>query len=183
MTAAPMPESSPQQPPPVRSRKMPTLILAGILIGEGLCVFFITKAFSSTPATVYADEPRLGGTAGNLKAADTKSPHAQWVEIDIGECRPSNRSTGKLISFQIRVAVLVTATNMEQVKAIVDVRQGRIRDRINFVFRSAEPNHLNEPGMETLKRRIKAELDRILESPELIQEVIIPEMLQTISGV
>lgn len=183
MTADPTPDAAPKSPLPARSRKGPALILAFILIGEGLCVFFITKAFNSTPAPAFAEEPRLGGTSGNLKPADAQSPQAQLVEVDLGECRPSNRATGKLVSFQIRVAILVNATSMELVKSIVDNRQGRIRDRINFVFRSAEPTHLNEPGMETLKRRIKNELDRVLETPDLVQEVIIPEMLQTISGV
>ncbi len=183
MTADPTPDAPPKSPLAPRSRKGPAMILAIILIGEGLCVFFLTKAFNSSPAPAFAEEPRLGGTLGNLKPADPKSQQAQLVEVDLGECRPSNRATGKLISFQIRVAVLVNATNMEQVKSVVDTRQGRIRDRINFVFRSAEPSHLNEPGMETLKRRIKNELERVLETPDLVEEVIIPEMLQTVSGV
>ncbi|MBI4717323.1 MAG: flagellar basal body-associated FliL family protein [Planctomycetes bacterium] len=102
--------------------------------------------------------------------------------MELGECRPSNKMTGKNILFQLRVSILVGGSDQERAKKLVEAKQARIRDRINFVIRSAEPTYLNEPGLETIKRRIKHELDRVFDDNEIIREVLIPELLQSGSG-
>jgi flagellar basal body-associated protein FliL len=90
--------------------------------------------------------------------------------------------TGKLITLKIRVSALVASADAERAKTLVEANKARINDRINFVVRSAEPQDLNEPGLETIKRRIKHELAKVLDDERLLQEVLIPEMLQSGSG-
>ena len=100
-------------------------------------------------------------------------------EIELAECRPSNKLAGKLITFHIRVSGLVASKDLQDVKEMVEMKQGRIEDSVNIVIRSSEPKHFNEPGLETIKRRLKNELDRILGDPELIKGVLIPQFLQS----
>jgi flagellar basal body-associated protein FliL len=61
-------------------------------------------------------------------------------------------------------------------------RKASIEDRITTVIRSADPAHLAEPGLETLKRQFKFELDKITEDETLIRQVLIPKLLQTRSA-
>ena len=105
------------------------------------------------------------------------------AEVEVAECRPSNKMSGKFITFHLRVSVLVAAADVEQVEKMVKAKRARLLDRINFVVRSADPRHLNEPNLETVKRRLKHEFDRIFGDEELIEAVLIPQMLQSGSGV
>lgn len=104
------------------------------------------------------------------------------AEVKLAECKTFNKETGKLVLFHIRVSVLVASTEADRARKLVEAKQARIEDRVNTVIRSAEPRHLNEPGLETLKRRLKFELDRIFEDPRLVQEVLIPYLVQSGSG-
>jgi hypothetical protein len=61
----------------------------------------------------------------------------------------------------------------------VDARQATICDRVNTVVRRAEPKFLSEPGLETVRRQIKFELDKVFGDEDLIQEVLLPELLQS----
>lgn len=118
------------------------------------------------------------GHGGKSASPVSKGP----VEIDITECRPNNRTSGKLISLKIRVSALVMGPESEKAKALVEGNKARINDRVNVVVRSATPQELNEPGLETVKRRLKQELARVFGDEKLILEVLIPDMMQSGSG-
>lgn len=170
----PLPPSSSAR----QSKMVPVLVIALLFIGEGVGVFYLANAISSDPvAAAAADiEAAEGADRGGGKSA-------ALAEVEVAECRPSNKMSGKLISFRLRVSVLVLRTEVERASALIEERKGRLRDRINFVVRSVEPQHLNEPGLETLKRRLKHEFDRVFEDDSLVHEVLVPEMLQSGGGV
>mgnify|MGYP001577571254 FL=1 len=188
------PETSPNKP---KGRGL-SLVLVAILMGaEGVGVFFVTKMFAgSEPSSAAASEgesspaPPTEGHAAKSEHGATgehggKSPTGAvggQVEIDLTECRPSNKMTGKLITLKIRVSALVASAEVERARTLAEANKARINDRVNFVIRSAEPQALNEPGLETIKRRLKHELAKVLGDEQLIQEVLIPEMLQSGSG-
>ena len=101
-----------------------------------------------------------------------------------GPGRPKLRSgEAKSILIQVRVSVLVNSCDADTTKKLVELKQSRIDDRVNTLIRSAQPRHLGEPGLETLKRGMKVEFDRIFGDEKLIREVLIPQLLQSGSGV
>lgn len=153
-------------------RMFQLLIIALLMIGEGVMIFFVTRAVHSGPE--FAEAGEAGEGAGPAAPA-----FGELAEIDLGECRPSNRVTGKLISFQVQVVVLVAPGELERAREIAKAKRERFRDRINFVIRSAEPQHLDEPGLETIRRRLKHEFDRLLDDRKLIKEVLVPVFLQS----
>lgn len=158
-----------------RSGKLFPVLIVALLMGvEGVGVYMLSKALNSTPSEVEGGE--VDGTDAGVAAEDL-------AEIEIASCRPSNKMTGKLITFQIRVSILVPASELDRAKELVKSKQARIEDRVNFVIRSAEPKQLNEPELETIERRIRQELEQVFGEPGLIQEVIIPELLQSGPGV
>ncbi len=187
----PKPAPAAGEPPAPKKSKL-WLIVAAIMAVEGIGVFFLAKMFLPGPATVAAAEegpdaaahapdgheaPKHGGAHSE---ADPKSSEA---EIPLTECKAFNKESGKLIFFHLRVSVLVAASQLERAKQLVQSKQARIDDRVNTVIRSGEPRQFNEPGLETIKRRIKHECDRIFEDETLIREVLVPYMVQSGSGV
>ena len=160
------------------SKMVPVIVVALLMIGEGVGVYFVADMISADPvAAAAADLDAAEGADGG------GGQSVALAEVEVAECRPSNKTSGRLYSFQLRVLVLVPQTEVERVSALIEERGGRLRDRINFVVRSAELQHLNEPGLETLKRGLKREFDRIFEDDSLVQEVLVPELLQSAGGV
>ena len=159
-----------------KSKMVPLIVIALLMLGEGVGVYFVANMISSDPIAAAAQE--LGAAGG-----EDRGTTSALAELEVAECRPSNKMSGKLISFRLRVLVLVPQVEVKRATALIEERGGRLRDRINFVVRSVEPQHLNEPGLETLKRRLKLEFDHVLDDDSLVHEVLVPELLQSGGGV
>ncbi len=211
MASATQPTPPPPAPQPTKSGRMVWILVAAMMAVEGAAVFFVAKMFAGAPTAADAanEDTHASGDAHHdmAESKDTgaahgpaaKGDHAKsaqvhgagngpdmpadaLAEVKLAECKTFNKETGKLVLFHIRVSVLVSAADGERAAKLVEARQARIDDRVNTVIRSAEPRHLNEPGLETLKRRLKFELDRMFGDPRLVQEVLIPYLVQTGSG-
>lgn len=157
-----------------KSKLVPILVVATLMIGEGVGIFFLVQSVSPKPAQSLAGEDGLDmGAFGGDKMA----------EVALVECRPSNRMAGKLITFHIKLSGLVAAEDHDRAVELVEAKKARLEDGVNIVIRSAEPKHLNEPGLETIKRRLKYEIGRIFGDDELIKEILLPQVLQSGSGV
>ena len=157
------------------SRLAPVLIIVALMLGEGVTVFFVARALGPGPAPALAsglgdDEARASVENGDL------------VEVDLAECRPSNKMSGKFITYQIRVSGLVKPEYRGSVEEMVRAKQARIDDAVNVIIRAADPADLNEPGLESVRRRLKHEFGRIFGDDELIRHVLIPQLLQSGPG-
>jgi len=151
------------------------VIVAGLMLLEGVGVYSLVKFTGGTPAVTKAAQDETGAAPGQ----PIELPEDQEAEVEVLECRPSNRTVGKLITFHLRVSVLVRRENQELVQKLVEEKKGRLQDRVNYVIRSAQLKHLNEPGLETVRRQIEHEFDKIFGDDELIVAVLIPEVLQS----
>ncbi len=154
------------------SRLVPILIIAGVMIVEGVGVFAFSRFMSPGPPEAMAGE-EAGEGDGAFLVDD------EYAEIALASCRPTNRNGPKVATVRIRVSALVRADLLEKMKERVTQMQSRIDDRVNFVVRSADQKHLNEPGLETIKRQLKREMDLLFGDEELIIDVLVPELLQT----
>lgn len=158
-----------------RSGKMMQIaIVAALMLGEGVAVFFLANAMGSDPTVAPAGE---GSDDGESDGGD------EMREIELVESRPSNRVSGKLITFRIVVSGLVMLEDEERATALVESSRSRLLDRLNYVIRSAELRHLNEPDPVTIKRRLKKEFDQIFGDDTLLKEVLITEWQQSGSGI
>ena len=181
MTEAEAQAPNPTPPPaePAKRSKRPVIIVAVLMLLEGAAIFAVAKYFfMSEPSDVQAVEVDPLARPGGESAA----PQQLTAEVEIAECRPSNFVSGRLVNFKLRVSALVLLTDEAKAAELLEANQSRITDRINFIIRSAEPHHLAEPGLETIKRRMKHEIDAIVGDQHLIREVLIPEMLQSGPG-
>ncbi len=160
-----------------RTRRLFPVMVVALLMGvEGVGVFFLAKAISPTPVAVLA-----AGVEGE-DGADSTGKNA-LIEVELADCRPSNMMGGKFITFDMRVSGLVAAEDVERAERLIRAKRARLEDGVNTVIRSAEPKHLNEPKLTTIKRRLKYEFDEIFGDDQLIKEVLIPKWLQSRRGV
>ena len=169
-------QTSSTKPNGGKGRGVTILIVVLIMMGEGAGIFFLAKAISPNPAPALAAEDGA--------AADATAPGIDGMgEIELADCRPSNKMAGRFVAFHIRVSALVSSEDVERAKEMVRSKRARVEDAVNVVIRGAEPKHLNEPGLQTSRRRLQHEFDRIFGDDELIKHVLIPQLLQSGSGV
>jgi len=176
--------AAPAGPAPKPRKSKSWMLIAAMMALEGVGVFFAARMLSSHPEPAMAEEA----------AADTHGEHGEkekaaggpetngTAELALSDAKTFNKETGKLVLLHMRVSALIAAPDQEKGKTLVAAKQARIDDRINTVIRSCEPKHLNEPGLETIKRRLKFECDRIFEDETLIREILIPYLVQSGSG-
>lgn len=157
-------------------RLVPVLIVALLMGVEGVGVFFLAKAISPEPVAALAAD--IEGEDGAGMAGQEA-----MTEVELVDCRPSNMMGGKFITFDMRVSGLVATEDVERAERLIRAKRARLEDGVNTVIRSAEPKHLNEPKLTTIKRRLKIEFDEIFGDDELIKEVLIPKWLQSRRGV
>ena len=174
-------ESTPAALPSRQGRALPIVVVTILMLGEGIGIYLLAEALHAQPEEAVAGPGDAGRTDGG--ATDLAGTDEALSEVELAECRPNNRMSGKFISLHVRVEASVPTSELERAKAMIKARQARIRDRVNFVIRSAELKHLNEPGLETIRRRFKHELDRVFSDEKLIREVLITEWQQSSSGV
>ncbi|MHC5109871.1 MAG: hypothetical protein ACYTHJ_08340 [Planctomycetota bacterium] len=157
------------------ARMMQMIIVASLMLGEGVAVYFVANAMGPDPAI----------TSGAETEPENEDIEAEpdYSEVALAECRPTHRKGGKKIVLFVKVSALVLEEDADKATDMTEDRQSRILDRIQFVIRSAEIQHINEPGLETIKRRLKWEMDKIFGDPELLREILIPEWQQSGSGV
>ena len=158
-----------------KGKPVAIMIVAVLMLLEGVGVYSLVKFTGGGPMASAAAQ----GEGAAEPGAPIELPEDQEAEVEVLECRPSNRTVGKLITFHLRVSVLVRRENQELVQKLVEEKQGRLQDRVNYVIRSAQLRHLNEPGLETVRRQVKHEFDKVFGDDKLILAVLIPELLQS----
>lgn len=125
----------------------PVIVVAAVMLVEAVVVAGLFL-FMGGPAEVQADE-----TLPDVVAAE-EAP----VEILLIAARFQNRVTGENFLYDTEIYGETRAKHEETVQELVDKNMGTIKSRINTIFRSASPSHLDEPDLATLKRQVKAAL-------------------------
>ncbi|MFQ5489165.1 MAG: hypothetical protein ACE5GE_00475 [Phycisphaerae bacterium] len=176
-----MPDEEPSvAPAAAKPNKMKAMIVVGgIMAVEAGLIFGVMKMVGTGPSGAAAAD--VEGT-GSEEATGQGQGEESVKEVVIAETDAYNSRSGRLYLYHLRVSALVEAGNQSTLEKLVEERQGTMLDRINTVIRGADPNHLNEPGLETLRRQIKFELDKISGDASVIKELLIPQLLQTRSN-
>lgn len=145
--------------------KLNSLILVVvILLLEGGTIFITVK---------LAGGPKQA--SGMVVAEEQEDPAKQIIEQLVVEMRAPNMKTGKTYLYDFTVVATFKQEDLETVKEELAKREHMINDRLRTIVATSDPKDLNEPGLETLRRRIKHKLEAIFESEDLVQEVLIPK--------
>lgn len=161
-------------PPRKGSGKMMTIgIVGGVMIVEAVAIFLCMKMLGTNPDPTLGVEPAM---------SPTTNPWEEIREVEVAKLRVPNSMGTRTMLYNVRVVVRVHYEDYERVEEFFAGRKGTVEDAISRVVRSAEERHLAEPGLETLKRLVRHELNTLLGEDGLIEQVLIPECMPIPAG-
>lgn len=164
-----------QQPAAGKKRKpIATIgIFGGVMVLEGLGIFFCMKFFGSEPdPTAGMDTPLMVTTA----------PFEESKEFKVAHVRVQNANGARAILYSVGVSIRVHHDNELMIEDFLSNRSATIDDAISRIIRSADDGTLSEAGLETLKRQIRFELSSLLGDDTVIEQVLIPEFTPLPTG-
>ena len=146
---------------------MTVAIVAGVMLAEGGAVFMATRWLSPGPDPAAAMH-------GSGEEAPPEDPD---VEIVIADFMAPNTKKGRVFVYEMKVAARVASGDLERLKGLLEDQRLTISDRLNNIIRAADPQVLIEDGLDTLKRQIRFEVNKILNDDNLIRAILIPKMM------
>jgi len=165
------PEVAP--PPPKHSKSFMTFgIFGGVMLVEGVAIFLCMKFLGSNPDPTQGIE--------GLQA--TTQPWEESQELDVGHLRVLNSSGARRVLYSVHVVVRIHHSNFDKMDGFLKGRKNTIEDVMSRVIRGAEAKHLAEPGLETLRRQLRFELNTLLGDETIIEQVLIPEFTPLPTG-
>ncbi len=127
------------------------LILVGVLVIEGAAITAAFMAFGAPP-----DVQAEGASAD--EAAMLEEPVEELVIAD----RYPNTKRGRTYLYDMEVFVVVRRKNQDKIRTQIDGMTAQISSDVRELIGRAEPNHLLEPTLATVRRQIRAKLDERL---------------------
>jgi flagellar basal body-associated protein FliL len=177
--------------------KLPVL-LSGVMLIEAVVLFAGMKMLMPSPQAAVAEvdlnahgeesaaseesasEPAEGGhgeaapATGGKKVDPKKSTEVQVVSF-----KAPNSLSGRTFMYDVEIVATVKGANQSKVKSAIEERGALIKDRIRTIIAQSDPKKLgggSEPGLETLRRQVKYQLDEII-GEGYVDEVLVPRCI------
>ena len=175
--------------------KMPVL-LGGVMILEAAVLFagfkFLGAGANNAAAGAALATAEEGGEHGGgggehgdgHGGGGTSKAVKKFVEVKVVEFRAPNKLTGKTFVYDVAIYAMVRGDDAEHVKKTIEERGALIQDRIRTIIASNDPEKLgggSEPGLETLRRQVKHQLDEVI-GESMVSEVLVPRCIPFASG-
>lgn len=119
------------------------------------------------------------GKEGAGSASARKYGKRDPVEIQLVELRAPNKQSGRTFLYDISIYVVTRGEHTDKLTRTLKDREALIKDRIRTIIAQSDPEKLgggSEPGLETLRRQVKYQLDEIV-GEGLIDEVLVPRCI------
>jgi flagellar basal body-associated protein FliL len=143
----------------------------------------------TTPSDSHGDaksESHEGGGAGAGGHGDAKSEGASGgstskidkkkaVEVQIVDFRAPNKQSGRTFLYDVTIFAVTKGEYKERVEVSIKEHEALIKDRVRTIIAQMDPEKLgggSEPGLETLRRQVKYQLDEIV-GEGMIDEVLV----------
>jgi flagellar basal body-associated protein FliL len=159
-------------------RSTPVLLGAVMLVEAGV-LFAGFKFFGGGPTPVegalLAADPH---SAHNGDTTDKPNPRKR-VELAVLDFKAPNKLTGRTFLYDVSIYLVTRDEHKDKVRQTIAEREATIKDRIRTIVAQSDPDKLgggSEPGLETLRRQVKYQLDEIL-GEGMIDEVLIPRCI------
>jgi flagellar basal body-associated protein FliL len=174
-------QAQPVDKPAGSAKKKQTLMMLGVLLfvmmAEGGGVYFAVKFFGSGPKVAAAEGlASFGRPGGRGDWADGSTGGAtQDVELPVVKFKAPNMKSGRLFLYDIEVYARTKKEKAEPLKKLLESYKATLEDRLNRVVRAAEPQDLQEDGLETIRRQVRHEVGQVVGDEKLIDEILIPK--------
>jgi len=167
-------------------KKTPVLITAIMVLEAGALVGVFKVMGGGKPKPAAADVALEGGEAGahgeggHATEGGAASKIGRLAEVPMLAERFPNVNSGRRYLYDVAIVVLVKAENKAEIEATFKEREAMIKDRVRTIVAQSDPTKLgggDEPGLETLRRQVKHQLDEIVGKEGMIQEILIPRCI------
>ena len=127
--------------------------------------------------TGHGEEASHGGGEGHDNpAAPKKVDKKRKVELKVVDFKASNKQSGRMYLYDVSIVISVRGVNEEKAKSCLTENDARVKDRVRTIVAQSAPEKLSEPGLETLRRQVKYQLDQIL-GDNVVEEVYVPRCI------
>ena len=118
------------------------------------------------------------GKEGAKGSASTEDKNKS-VEIELVSFKALNKLSGHSFLYDVSIFVTVKPEVEQRVTDAIKERDALIKDRVRTIIAEMDPEKLGggaEPGLETLRRQVKFQLDEML-GEGLVDEVLVPRCI------
>lgn len=171
---APAKAAEPSRPEKKKKNVMVGGILLGVMLVEGLLVFFVARHFSGGPALAQGGVSGLNTEEGEKARGD--------VEVEVARFRAQNERAQRVTIYEMSVFALVGEDQARRFRELRDARKHTIQDRFSSVIRASDPQRFIEPELGTLRERFRQLLNEIVGEEFEIRGVLIPEIVAYTDG-
>jgi len=156
------------------------VLLSTVMLIEAAILIAGFKMLGGGPQSVAGaefttpDDHHAGGRS------DGKSPtRKKTAELLVLDFKAPNKVNGRTFLYDVSIYVVVKAKDEQLVKDTLKEREALIKDRVRTIIAQSDPEKLvggSEPGLETLRRQVKYQLDTII-GEGMIDEVLVPKCI------
>ncbi len=182
--AAPPQAPAPAQPEKSGGKKEGLLsktpfLVGGAMLLEGIVLIagvYLLRGSGPAPASGAELVAPAEGTHGEAAAAPDKNRN---VEVKLVEFRAQNKQSGRTFLYDVSMSILTKGKFEQEVKQTIADHEALIQDRIRTIIAQSDPDKLaggSEPGMETLRRQVKHQMELIIGEGR-IQEILISRFI------
>jgi len=168
--------------------KLPVL-LGGVMIIEAAVLFAGFKFLGAgAPHAAEGAELAEGGGHGEGGHGE-EGEHGEGegaaldpkrtVEINVLSFKALNKLSGRAFLYDVSIFARTKGEYETRVKETITANEALISDRIRTIIAQSDPEKLgggSEPGLETLRRQVKHQLDEII-GEGIIDEVLVPKCI------
>ena len=157
--------------------KSTPVLLGVVMFVEAAVLFGGFKMFGGGPKDSHGATPKDGKSASDDKNA--KPDPRKLVEVLVLEFKAPNRVNGNSYLYDVKIYVSAKPDNQKALTDVITARSATIQDRVRTIISQADPSKLGggtEPGLETLRRQVKYQLDEIV-GEGMVEEVLIAKCI------
>ncbi len=157
------------------------VLLTGVMIIEAAVLIGGFKMLGgggpqhAAGAEFIESENTTNGGKGDGKSASRR----KTAELLVLDFKAPNKVNGRTFLYDVSIYVVVKAKDEQLVKDTLKEREALIKDRVRTIIAQSDPEKLvggSEPGLETLRRQVKYQLDTII-GEGVIDEVLVPKCI------
>ncbi|HEV2296754.1 MAG TPA: hypothetical protein VGR35_23130 [Tepidisphaeraceae bacterium] len=160
------------------------VLMGGVMLLEAVVLFagfkFLGAGAPAADAAKIAHLDEVGhGADGHGDGKSTVADRKKTVEINVLDFRAPNKLSGRTFLYDVSIYLVTKHEHAEAVKQTIKDREALIKDRIRTIIAQSDPEKLgggSEPGLETLRRQVKYQLDEII-GDAMISEVLVPRCI------
>ena len=155
------------------------VLLAIVMVVEAIVLMGGYWVFGGHPKQASAAELVADAKGGEGKGTGKKAGDKKTIELPVLDAKAPNHTNGRTYLYDVSIYAVVKADDEARVKDALKDNKALIEDRLSTIVRESDPDKLgggSEPGLETLRRQVKYQLDRIV-GEGVVEEVLVPRCI------